>query len=327
MSHDFLAIPDQKDLFIPVRNEGSDEKQRNSEDEDEENEDDIRLIPRSSPVPRKRGPSIADETAEYMRIRLALKHRVSFADATGGDLVDVREFTAFDSDDEDSARWEAEEARYRAATREPTYRLSTDFQELSADKLMTAVRNCKVEVERVSYHPEEPLAFSGTIRVLNISFQKLVQVRSTMDGWGTYFDYPADYVEGSNDGNSDQFSFKLSFAPPYLFDGARIDFVVRYETSDGDFWANNSGKNYSVTLHVSYEDRSVQASGIDAQSLRSILKPPRPGMDYDYDSSQDYDEEGPMRPEREAMEPPHLVQPGIVHPEMDIDLIEASATQ
>ncbi|XP_076131882.1 uncharacterized protein LOC143114254 [Alosa pseudoharengus] len=316
-NNNFLAIPDQRDLFVPVGNGGS-EKRSNSpvDDEDEEPEDDIRLIPRSSPVPRKRGPSIADETAEYMRIRLALKRRVSFADATGGDLVDVKEFAAFDSDDEDTAeRWEAEEARYRAAVREPTYHLHPEFQGLSGDELMAAVRAHKVEVEPVSFDPDEPLAFSGKIRVLNISFQKSVYVRSTMDGWGTFFDYPADYLESSNDGESDLFSFKLSFAPPYLFHGARIDFVVRYETSNGEFWANNSGKNYSVTLLVTFEDRAAHASGMDLHSIRGILKPPRPGMDYDY--SQDYDDEGASR---EPEDQPRPVHPVIVHPEMDIDV-------
>ncbi|XP_048097530.1 uncharacterized protein si:ch211-167b20.8 [Alosa alosa] len=316
-NNNFLAIPDQRDLFVPVGNGGS-EKRSNSpvDDEDEEPEDDIRLIPRSSPVPRKRGPSIADETAEYMRIRLALKRRVSFADATGGDLVDVKEFAAFDSDDEDTAeRWEAEEARYRAAVREPTYHLHPEFQGLSGDELMAAVRAHKVEVEPVSFDPDEPLAFSGKIRVLNISFQKSVYVRSTMDGWGTFFDYPADYLESSNDGESDLFSFKLSFAPPYLFHGARIDFVVRYETPNGEFWANNSGKNYSVTLLVTFEDRAVHASGMDLHSIRGILKPPRPGMDYD--DSQDYDDEGASR---EPEDQPRPVHPVIVHPEMDIDV-------
>ncbi|XP_012675558.2 flocculation protein FLO11 isoform X2 [Clupea harengus] len=308
-NNNFLAIPDEKDLFVPVKNESNSPV----DDEDEENKDDSRLIPRSSPVPRKRGPSIADETAEYMRIRNHFKRRVSFADSTGGDLIDVREFNAFD-EDEDTERWEAEEARYRTAIREPTYRLSPEFQELSGDELMRAVRAGKVEVQRVSFDADEPLEFSGTIRVLNISFSKSVYIRSTMDGWGTYFDYPADYVEDSNDGESDQFSFKLSFAPPFLFDGARIDFVVRYETSNGDFWANNSGKNYSVTLHVTYEDPFAQASGIDVHSLRGILKP---GKEYEYDSEDD-DDEGPRRLEPE--ERPRPVQPVIVHPEMDIDV-------
>uniref|UniRef100_A0A3B4YMK8 CBM21 domain-containing protein n=1 Tax=Seriola lalandi dorsalis TaxID=1841481 RepID=A0A3B4YMK8_SERLL len=211
---------------------------------------DVRLIPRCSPVPRKRGQSIYDETAEYMRIHLALSDgkKVSFADTTGGDLVDVKEFVAFESDDEeDSARWEEEEAKYRKPEREPTYRLLPEFNAPAGSALLQAVRTNKLEVEQISPVEDEPLTFSGLIRVLNISFDKSVYIRSTLDNWDTYFDQPADYVLGSNDGDTDQFSFKLSFAPPYITHGSRIEFVVRYETSDGDFWANNSSMNYVYT--------------------------------------------------------------------------------
>uniref|UniRef100_A0A3P8TTT1 CBM21 domain-containing protein n=1 Tax=Amphiprion percula TaxID=161767 RepID=A0A3P8TTT1_AMPPE len=201
---------------------------------------DVRLIPRCSPVPRKRGASIYDETAEYMRIHLALSagKRVSFADTTGGDLVDMREFVAFDTDEEEgSARWEEEE--FNAAAGE-----------------------------------NEPLAFRVLIRVLNVSFHKSVYIRTTMDNWATYFDHPAEYVQGSNDGDTDQFSLKLSFAPPYLTHGSRIEFVVRYETSDGDYWANNSSMNYVITLLLSYEEDPALANA-DVKQIRSILKPPK----------------------------------------------------
>uniref|UniRef100_A0A8C2JTH6 CBM21 domain-containing protein n=1 Tax=Cyprinus carpio TaxID=7962 RepID=A0A8C2JTH6_CYPCA len=249
----FLTIPSQEELFKTVRVERFED---NSNDEDEEEtEEDVRLIPRSSPVPRKRGSSIADETDEYMRISLVLPNRsVSFADSTGAELVDVRMFVPFDSDDEDASRWEEEEARCRKAFREPTYRVWPEFQPLTGAELVLAVHSNKLEVERVTSVPDEPLSFEVLIRVLNISFHKSVYARSTMDGWINHFDYPAEYVQDSNDGETDKFSVKLTFASPYLFNGARIDFVVRYETPDGEFWANNSGRNYSVTLLQSYEE-------------------------------------------------------------------------
>lgn len=255
-----------------------DDEDNNNDDDDEEDDDtDVRLIPRCSPVPRKRGHSIHDETAEYMRIHLALSagKRVSFADTTGGDLVDVKEFVAFDSDDEeDSARWEEEEAKYRKPEREPTYQVHPEFQAPAGSALLQAVHSNKVEVEQMSLAEGEPLAFTGLIRVLNISFHKAVYIRSTMDSWATYFDHPAEYVQGSHDGSTDQFSFKLSFAPPYITHGSRIEFVVRYETSDGDYWANNSSMNYVVTLLLSYEDDSAQTNN-NMQQVRGILKPPR----------------------------------------------------
>lgn len=282
----FLSIPREEGLFIAIKTrqtaeEAANRPPINNEDEDDEEEDDdtenIRLIPRCSPVPRKRGSSIYDETAEYMRIHLALSagKRVSFADTTGGDLIDVKEFIAYDTDEEeDSERWEEEEAKYRKPQREPTYRVLVEFEAPTGDALLQAVRTNKVEVEQIASVEDEPFAFSGVIRVLNISFHKAVYVRSTMDNWVTYFDHPAEYVQGSHDGDTDQFSFKLSFAPPYITHDSRIEFVVRFETCDGDFWANNSSLNYAVTLLLSYEDDSDRKTA-NIQQARGILKPPK----------------------------------------------------
>uniref|UniRef100_A0AAY5KI04 CBM21 domain-containing protein n=1 Tax=Esox lucius TaxID=8010 RepID=A0AAY5KI04_ESOLU len=251
----FLTIPPRKGLFTTVKNEGSkgraecyDEGQCNSDEEFEESEEtNVRLIPRSSPIPRKRGQSIYDETAEYLKIKDAItSRRVSFADTIGGDLAHVKEFIQFDSDDENDSRWEEEEAKYRPKISEPTYRVSPEWTTPTATALTKSVHLNKVEVESVSPIEDEPLAFIVFVRVLNISFKKIVCVRSTMDNWSNYFDCPAEYVQG--DGETDTFSFKLSFCPPYLHHGARIEFVVRYETPDGDYWANNFHKNYAVTL-------------------------------------------------------------------------------
>ncbi|XP_042618238.1 protein phosphatase 1 regulatory subunit 3A-like isoform X3 [Cyprinus carpio] len=315
----FLTIPSQEELFKTVRVERFED---NSNDEDEEEtEEDVRLIPRSSPVPRKRGSSIADETDEYMRISLVLPNRsVSFADSTGAELVDVRMFVPFDSDDEDASRWEEEEARCRKAFREPTYRVWPEFQPLTGAELVLAVHSNKLEVERVTSVPDEPLSFEVLIRVLNISFHKSVYARSTMDGWINHFDYPAEYVQDSNDGETDKFSVKLTFASPYLFNGARIDFVVRYETPDGEFWANNSGRNYSVTLLQSYEEDTVQTTTADTTELRGILKPPRYRADIGFDDSNDKgDEDLSSTKCEEAENQASFAQPVIVQPEIDIE--------
>uniref|UniRef100_A0A1A7XQD3 Protein phosphatase 1, regulatory subunit 3A n=1 Tax=Iconisemion striatum TaxID=60296 RepID=A0A1A7XQD3_9TELE len=284
----FLTIPSEEGLFTATKADKSAEEAAaradagtiDDDEDDEDDTEDVRLIPRCSPTPRKRGSSIYDETAEYMRIHLALSagKRVSFADTTGGDLVDVREFHAFDSDEEEnSAKWEEEEAKYRKSEREATYNVHPEFQAPEGSLLLQAVRSNKVEVEQICPSEDDPLAFSGLIRVLNVSFHKAVYIRSTMDKWASYFDYPAEYVQGSNDGDTDQFSFTLCFTPPYTTHGSRIEFVVRYETSDGDYWANNSNLNYVVTLLRSYIDEKDDPAQTDmnVQQRRSILKPPK----------------------------------------------------
>ncbi|XP_071395093.1 protein phosphatase 1 regulatory subunit 3A-like [Centroberyx affinis] len=329
----FLSIPSQEGLFTTIKTgksaeEGECKSPLDDDDEDDDTED-VRLIPRCSPVPRKRGQSIFDETAEYMRIHSALpaaRRRVSFADTTGGDLTDVKEFVAFDSDDEeDDARWEEEQARYRKPEREPTYHVNPEFHAPTDSVLLQAVHTNKVEVELLSPVENEPLAVSGIIRVLNISFHKAVYIRSTMDNWASYFDYPAEYVQGSHDGDTDKFSFKLCFAPPYNTHGSRIEFVVRYETSDGDYWANNSHMNYVVTLLLSYEDDSAQTStGI--QDIRGILKPPKmysmdDDYDYDYEDESDRDEEDPG-PSKSQPFRPTPVGPTIIQPKIDVEIAD-----
>lgn len=328
----FLSIPSQEGLFTTIKN-GKEAESRspmhaedhNNDDDDEDDDtEDVHLIPRCSPVPRKRGASIYDETAEYMRIHLALSagKRVSFADTTGGDLVDVKEFVAFDSDEEeDSAKWEEEEAKYRKPEREPIYSVRPEFSVPSSSALLQAVRTSKVEVERLSPLEDEPLAFSGVIRVLNVSFHKAVYIRSTMDSWATYFDHPAEYVQGSNDGDTDQFSFRLSFAPPYTTHGSRIEFVVRYETSDGDYWANNSSMNYVVTLLLSYKDDPAQTN-VDQRQIRSILKPPKAysmNDDFDSDDEREKKEEG-AGTSKSGLVRPTAMCPTFVQPEIDIEI-------
>ncbi|KAM4563314.1 uncharacterized protein PAE49_011442 isoform 2-T2 [Odontesthes bonariensis] len=329
----FLTIPNQEGLFTTVRAGKSAEEAEarsrtdtddNDDDDEDDDSEDVRFIPRCSPVPRKRGASIFDETAEYMRIHQALigGKRVSFADTTGGDLVDVREFVLFDSDDEESSeKWEKEEAKYRHLDREPTYTVHPEFHAPSESALLQAVRARKVEVENISPVEDEPLAFSGLISVLNISFHKAVYIRATMDHWATYFDHPAEYVHGSNDGETDQFSFKLSFAPPYITHGSRIEFVVRYETSDGDYWANNKSMNYATTLLLSYEDDSAQAS-IGVQHRRSILKAPQVFSVNDDFASEDEQEQGegeePGTSKSELVRPTPVF-PVIIQPEIDVE--------
>ncbi|XP_055022050.1 protein phosphatase 1 regulatory subunit 3A-like isoform X2 [Boleophthalmus pectinirostris] len=328
----FLTIPSQENLFTTIKGgRSSDGPERfrtvdaDEDDEDDEDDTDVRLIPRCSPIPRRRGSSIADETAEYMRIQLALSggKRVSFADTTGGDLVDVKEFTAFDSDDEDSAKWEEEEAKYRQSQQVPVYHVHPEFSVLSGNDLLQAVRTNKVEVENISPVENDPLAFCGEIRVFNISFNKAVYIRCTMDHWASYYDHPAEYVQGSNDGDTDKFCFKLCFASPYTTHGSRMEFVVRYETSEGDYWANNSKMNYVVTLLLSYENKSSEKE-IDMRDVRSILKPPkmyRTEINFEMEDEPNKIEGEEEDSTRSGFVRPAAICPVIFQPDLDVELV------
>ncbi|XP_073920256.1 protein phosphatase 1 regulatory subunit 3F isoform X2 [Castor canadensis] len=170
-----------------------------------------------------------------------------------------------------------------------------------------------------------PPVLRGLVRVLNRSFEKAVHVRASHDGWASFCDHPARYVPrsppgagaggpGAGDpildlglglgpgqasasspddgGRTDRFAFQLPFAEG-AGDGARLDFVVRYETPEGTFWANNHGRNYTVLLRIAPAPTPTDAEGLpqqqqlepqpecqgpveaEARQLKSCMKPVR----------------------------------------------------
>ncbi|XP_069501359.1 protein phosphatase 1 regulatory subunit 3F [Ambystoma mexicanum] len=125
----------------------------------------------------------------------------------------------------------------------PTFLLPACPQQLEQ-----RVQSSGVELESLLPCPTDARALRGVLRVLNISYRKSVYVRATFDRWASFYDHPADYLAPCDDGRTDQFAFRLAFAPPYTHDGARLEFVARYETPDQIFWANNGGRNYGVVL-------------------------------------------------------------------------------
>ncbi|KAM8752743.1 protein phosphatase 1 regulatory subunit 3F [Rhynchonycteris naso] len=149
-----------------------------------------------------------------------------------------------------------------------------------------------------------PPVLRGLVRVLNRSFEKAVHVRASHDGWASFCDHPARYVPrnppgagaggpGTRDplldpglglvsgqassspddgGRTDRFAFQLPFAEG-AGDGARLDFVVRYETPEGTFWANNNGRNYTVLLRIAPAPTPTDAEGLPQQQQLPQLEP------------------------------------------------------
>eukprot|EP00061_Rhincodon_typus_P003449 g20102.t1 len=228
------------------------------QDEEEDDEEDVertyrlRLIPRSSPTPRKRSPA-CDDPGEAPPGR-----KVSFADARGLELARIRYFQQF-----------PEPEKEEVTRTGPAFRLCPAFGLAPAEQLLDLVRRRKVELESVRCPPDDPLSVHCLARVLNLSYQKVVQARCTVDEWATHFDHPADYVPGSSDGTSDQFAFRLPLPSICAHDGARLHFVLRYETPGGVYWANNGGANYTVVC------RAAEGTGKEApppQGTATCLK-------------------------------------------------------
>ncbi|XP_078530491.1 protein phosphatase 1 regulatory subunit 3A [Lissotriton helveticus] len=201
----------------------------------------VTFKPRFSPLPRRRS-SVSSDDAEC-EAPSSVARKVSFADAFGLNLVSVKEFDTWEIpttsqndtfEDEDTVVDE--------------FYLLSRFEVPSREEVLQKVHKQKVLLEVVEFLPGSA-SLSCIIRVLNVSFEKRVFVRMTLDDWLSYYDILAEYVPDSCDGETDQFSFRMSLVPPYLKDGAKLEFCIRYETSAGTFWANNHGNNYQLSCH------------------------------------------------------------------------------
>ncbi|XP_067091246.1 uncharacterized protein ppp1r3ab [Osmerus mordax] len=233
-------------------------------DDDEDEEEVGGIKPKSSPCPRRK-TSVSSEDSE-LELPPSRSRRVSFADVLGLSLVSVKEFDAWDiprlpgcGDPLEGDGKEVEE-----------YDLSTLFTlPLPSQELALRVRQQKLELESVELLPGTSV-LRGVIRVLNLSFDKMLYVRTSLDAWASHFDLLAEYVPGSGDGVTDCFSFKLTLVPASGSQGARVDFCLRYETPIGTFWANNSDRNYVLFCHQKVKETKEKLQS-DAQK-KSCLK-------------------------------------------------------
>lgn len=117
-------------------------------------------------------------------------------------------------------------------------------QPVTQHNFLDRVRNNKICLENIIV---SDLNVQCHVRVLNISFEKLVLARYTTNEWLSYEDVLANYVIGSCDGFSDKFSW--NFFVPHMSDGQRLIFAVRLVANGQEFWDSNDGKNYVLRCH------------------------------------------------------------------------------
>ncbi|NXO76376.1 PPR3A phosphatase, partial [Sitta europaea] len=237
-----------------------------STSEDEDVNIDIKL--RFSPRPRRRNSSASEE--EEADTPTNISRKVSFADAFGFDLVSVKEFDIWEFPNTGQENYTEDEV-----FPQDEYFFSQQFTlPASQEELLQKVREQKVMLESVLLLPGVT-CMNGIIRVLNVSFEKQVYVRMTLDNWHSYYDILAEFMPNSCGGETDQFCFKISLVPPFQKDGTKVEFCIRYETSVGIFWANNDDKNYTLICHkketVPKVDNKLQKEVTD-RCLKGCLK-------------------------------------------------------
>ncbi|KFO80432.1 Protein phosphatase 1 regulatory subunit 3A [Cuculus canorus] len=219
-------------LEVPTVNDFS------SEDEDVKSD----IKPRFSPLPRRRNSASSEE--EEADTPSTIARKVSFADAFGFDLVSVKEFNTWEVPN----TGQNDDIVDEVFPQEEYYFSQLFMLPASQEELLHKVREQKVLLESVVFLPGIT-CMNGIIRVLNVSFEKMVYVRMTLNNWLSYYDILAEFMPNSCGSETDQFCFKISLVPPYQKDGAKVEFCIRYETSVGTFWANNDDRNYTLICH------------------------------------------------------------------------------
>jgi hypothetical protein len=87
----------------------------------------------------------------------------------------------------------------------------------------------------------------GVIQVKNISFQKWVAVRFTLDWWQTTSEVTATHKDSVRNGTYDRFSFVIKLNDLLSkIEEKTLFLAIRYNTDGREIWDSNDGHNYQV---------------------------------------------------------------------------------
>lgn len=132
----------------------------------------------------------------------------------------------------------------------------------------------QVHVEHLFLSPDGSTLI-GTIAVQNISFQKLVVVRFTLDDWRTTSETVAIYTKDAQAPSSDscdRFSFRMDLSDVASIGKKVLQLCVRYSANGRDYWDNNDNMNYHIEFATTGRDSTRSKSDIylSATPLRAL---------------------------------------------------------
>ncbi|ORX37920.1 putative phosphatase regulatory subunit-domain-containing protein [Kockovaella imperatae] len=123
-----------------------------------------------------------------------------------------------------------------------------------------------VVLERVDMATPGPLALKGTAVVRNVSFNKWVAVRFTLDHWQTVSEVSANHVchipsSTTGDEGWDRFSFSIKLDDyKRKLEERQLILCVRFSVDGKEWWDSNNGINYNFTFKKAPPRRAVRNS-------------------------------------------------------------------
>jgi hypothetical protein len=137
-------------------------------------------------------------------------------------------------------------------------------------------RALPIRVERLVLSQDKDTLI-GTCAVQNISFQKLVVARFTLDYWKTTSEVVAEYSNASHNDGLDRFNFYIRLADQANIASKTMLLCVRYNVGGQEFWDNNYNSNYQIDFSETKPARTRPEKSSTSRPVAQLPKsaPPR----------------------------------------------------
>ncbi|KAM0334457.1 hypothetical protein ACHAQA_001484 [Verticillium albo-atrum] len=135
----------------------------------------------------------------------------------------------------------------RSGTRSPPY----EWEIVTANHPVDtpARKTLPVRLEKVWLSADQK-SLLGSVAVANLSFQKAVTCRFTLDYWKTTSEVAAEYSHEirprETDSGHDRFTFTIKLSDLAHLESKTLFFCVRYNVIGQEFWDSNGGTNFQV---------------------------------------------------------------------------------
>lgn len=135
-------------------------------------------------------------------------------------------------------------------SREPPFEWEINLPNFPKD--LEARKHLPARVERVCLSNDNKNLI-GTVAVTNMSFQKSVVVRFTLDYWETVSEVTAEFNSDvrkkQREEGVDRFIFNIKLVDQVNLERKILFFCVRYTVGGQEFWDNNHGFNFQVDFN------------------------------------------------------------------------------
>ncbi|KAM0270016.1 hypothetical protein ACHAQH_009593 [Verticillium albo-atrum] len=135
----------------------------------------------------------------------------------------------------------------RSGIRSPPYEWEIVTANYPVDSLIRKTQPVRLEKVWLSADQKSLL---GSVAVANLSFQKAVTCRFTLDYWKTTSEVAAEYshdiLPKDTDACHDRFTFAIKLSDLAHLESKTLYFCVRYNVMGQEFWDNNGGTNFQV---------------------------------------------------------------------------------